>query len=229
MRLPARLACAVLVLASACGGGDDGEQAAGELVSVLNSQVLVDGQRAAGGDRLNRGAVLSTDTTGAATFRLRALPSDCQIQPNSALQLLSPPGPLLDFQKGESVCSTPPGGQGSLEVTASGIRARLRGVATIDVDNKEMRVLDGEAQAESPEGQPSPPVPPGLSLRLDRPLDPPRGYDRSRLDPMERAAAERFGARVTAPTTTTTTRRTTTTTRPGTATTTTFRTTTTRD
>jgi hypothetical protein len=200
---------------------------AGELVSVLSSQVTVDGQRAAGGDSLNAGAVLSTDTTGAATFRLREMPSDCQIQPNSALRLLQPPGPLLEFQRGESVCSTG-AGQGSLEVTAGGTRARLRGVVTMDVDNGEMRVIDGEAQAESPGGQVGPRVPEGQAVQLARPLNPPRPYDRNRLDPMERAAAERFGASLPGPTTTSTTRRTTTTTRPGTTTSTTARPTTTR-
>jgi hypothetical protein len=199
----ARLAVVILCLTAACGdGGGDGARAAGDLVAVLNSQVTVDGRRAAGGDLLNVGSVLTTDGTGVATFRLRGKPSDCQVQPNSALRLLAGPGPIIDFQRGASVCSAGAEGGEALEVSAGGTRVELRGVVTLDPGAGEVRTLKGSAEMKDGTGKTIQRVLEGTLARLGRPSDPARRYDPGRLDPLEKEAAARLGARVADGTTT---------------------------
>lgn len=76
---------------------------AGVLVAVLNPQARIDGVRAAGGDPIPAGAVVSTDGNGAARMRLEGS-TDCEIRPDSAVEVEPTPGLLMRLTRGTTVC-----------------------------------------------------------------------------------------------------------------------------
>src|SRR2546430_3767406 len=102
-----------------CAASHMGAAAApGHLVDVLDSIVKIDERRAAAGDPIRAGSVLSTDDHGVATFAMRQKFSDCQIQSRSAVKVAPAEGVPFSFEKGTIVCSTSPG---SIESVKLGI------------------------------------------------------------------------------------------------------------
>lgn len=90
------------------GSGNRGKAAlVGDIVDVLNQQATLDGRRTAGGDEIRAGALLITDDTGAARFRLRDDPADCEVRPNSAVEVLPTGDLLFRLTKGAAVCDRP--------------------------------------------------------------------------------------------------------------------------
>ena len=96
----------------ACGGGSDGNGSgavAGSVVAVFNRLAMIDGERAAGGDSIRPGGLLSTDRGGAATFSAGKKLDACQIRPESAARLMPQPGVLLHYEHGWNHCRSAAG------------------------------------------------------------------------------------------------------------------------
>lgn len=183
------LALGALAMVAACGGGGD---AVGELVAVFTQQASIDGNAAGSGTALDAGAVLGTDDTGSARFRLRSPTVDCHLLSDSTVQVLPSEGVALELRSGEVVCDQPDGSARSfIEVPGSSIELagatvvveyrqdqtvvqNLRGMVGIDPDNSPPVSLSPlQETSMSPQGSPASP----------RPINP------ARLTPVQREAA----------------------------------------
>ena len=108
----ARLTVVLLaLLLVACPDGDSESRQTsaliGNVVDVLNQQATLDGRRTAGGEEIRSGAVLATDNTGAARFKLRNDPADCELRPSSTIEVLATEDLLFRVTNGTAVCDRP--------------------------------------------------------------------------------------------------------------------------
>jgi hypothetical protein len=178
------------------GGGDGRPVRVGRVGDVLSSLASLDGRRAAGGDSIFAGALLTTDTTGVVTFGLDRKLSDCQLQPGSEVRVVPSPDRLLDFQRGTTVCSTAPGSNENVTLGAGSAQIEARDpIFAVDVQGGRLvvrtlfgfvrvRPSRGEARLVGPRGQ----------LVVSEGRAPPRArlYDPGALEPRERQAFSRM-------------------------------------
>ncbi|HEV2758388.1 MAG TPA: hypothetical protein VGV86_02370, partial [Acidimicrobiales bacterium] len=198
---------AVATLA-ACGGGrggtdGDGREAAGAVISVFNRLASADGERLAGGDAIRPGAVLSTDSAGAATFSVGKKLDDCQIRPDSVAQVLPEPGVLLDYQRGWTLCRTTPGDTDRAELTARNLRITMHdpvwAVGAVD-QAVVTRVFRGFVEVAATTGPGRLLGPDSESTASDgREPAPAQPFDRALLDPLDRQGVDRMEATLPAP------------------------------
>lgn len=158
----------------------------------------VNGRRAAGGDPLPAGALLSTDGSGVATFQLRRKFGDCDILPGSEIEVLAGPRQLMRVVKGTGVCVTRPGDNDFVELDATHAVVELRDpvfAVTVERSRTTVRVAQGFVQVQGrgragrgrllgPDGQAS--VLQGQSPRSAE------VFERSRSAPLERQAMRRM-------------------------------------
>lgn len=149
------VACGTL---AACGDPSAGPKvAAGQVLSVFNRLAMVDGERAAGGDAIPPGAVLSTDVGGAAKFSVGTKLDDCQIRPGSSVRLTPAPGVLLDYAGGDTLCRSAAGDLSPVELTAGRTLISLRDpVWAVGTGGGEvtLRVYRGFVELRAPTGPP---------------------------------------------------------------------------
>jgi hypothetical protein len=86
-----------------------GGQPVGRVIQVINSLTLVGGERAAGGDPLFAGSRMTTDTQGRATFSVRDILEDCQVQSDSDLTVSPSDSTPLELDRGSLICRSKPG------------------------------------------------------------------------------------------------------------------------
>lgn len=146
------LALGTLAMVAACGGGGD---AVGELVAVFTQQASIDGEAAGSGTTLDAGAVLGTDDTGSARFRLRSPSVDCHLLSDSTVQVLPSEDVTLTLRRGEVVCDQPDGSARSvIEIPGSSIELTGATVAIESGQNQAtVQSLGGMVEIDPDEGQ----------------------------------------------------------------------------
>lgn len=187
---------------------------AGRIVEVLTQQVILDGKRAAGGNKIPAGAVLATDVDGAARFRLEKGGRPCTIFPSSQVAVQPTPEFLL------RLLSTSGGfdcGQGGVAATveAGGTRMELGDsevAVQVEKGNTEVRVRSGQVQVTS--GGDTVNVGPrqATSAPIGKRPSPPVNFDPTRTDLPENILRPGTTTTTVPASTTTTARRATTTT-----------------
>ncbi len=198
LRVPIAAAVVAALLAS-CPvdeGEENGPRAVGVLVAVLNPQTLINGERAAGGDRIPAGAVVSTDGNGAARVSLEG-PTDCEIRPDSAVEVEPTPGLLMRITRGTTVCD---GAETTSTATieAAGTKVNLRD-ATLAIELPDDEDEDLTVRSHRGDVEVMPPSGPPLMLQPREEIEVsqngierlPRPFDATSLDPSERSAVER--------------------------------------
>lgn len=202
MREAALLVAAAL--AAACprpdGGREDTTSSSeativGVVVAVLNQQTLIDGVRAAGGDGIPAGAVVSTDPNGAARLSLEGS-TDCEIRPDSAVEVQPLPGLVMRLTRGTTVCDREEG-TSTATLEAGGTRVDL-GDATLALElpagdeGLELRSYRGEVEVWPSPGQKLLLRPrEELAVSTDGVDGEPTRWEPEALDPSERRAVER--------------------------------------
>lgn len=198
MRIPSA-AIVVAALLASCGsdgGEENGPRVVGVLVAVLNPQTLIDGERAAGGDRIPAGAVVSTDGNGAARVSLEG-PTDCEIRPDSALEVEPTPGLLMRITRGTTVCDAAET-TSTATIEAAGTKVNLRD-ATLAIELPDDEEEDLTVRSHRGDAEVMPPSGPPLMLQPREEIEvsqsgierPPKLLDATSLDPSEQAAVER--------------------------------------
>lgn len=215
-RRPAVAVILALVLSSACGGGDGngngtptptgqqttpGEtvapgQRAGRMIQVIESLARIGGSRAAAGDELFGGSVLTTDERGRATFSVLDVLEDCQIQIRSRLVVAPAPRVPLELEQGNLICRSKPGEDEFQIAAGQAIVGFLDPIFQVQVTGarSEVRVDFGFVQVRrSARGSPGVLVGPGGQLAVSRGAMPDRAttYRSEELDRFDRQAIER--------------------------------------
>ncbi len=101
------------------------KDAVGQVSSIVPVGGTVDGARAFQGQDVAAQDVVSTEPNGKVIFALTKLLPFCQVETDSAVQVLPGNGALVDVQRGTALCRTSAGGQlkqfvaGGVVVTAS--------------------------------------------------------------------------------------------------------------
>lgn len=173
----------------------NGPMEVGVLTAVLNPKALIDGERAAGGDPIPAGAVVSTDGNGAARLSLEG-PTECEIRPDSAVEVEPTPGLLMRLTRGTTVCDRSEK-TSTATLEAAGTKVNLRDATLAmelpdDDQDLTLRSHRGDAEVMPSSGPP-------LVLQRREELEvsehgierPPRPFDATSLDASEQSAVER--------------------------------------
>lgn len=192
---------AIVVVALLAGCGEDGGEGngpreVGVLTAVLNPQALIDGARAAGGDPIPAGAVVSTDGNGAARLSLEG-PTECEIRPDSAVELEPTPGLLMRLTRGTTVCDRSET-TSTATLEAAGTKVNL-GDATLamelpddDEEDLTLRSHRGDAEVTPSSGPPLVLQPREEIAVSEHGIERlPKPFDATSLDASEQSAVER--------------------------------------
>lgn len=142
----------LLLLASCNGNGPDNQSSptagatispgtqVGSVEQVLDVLVSIEGDNAASGDPLFSGAVMQTDSRGAADFRVQVL-EDCRIRQDSEVIVAPSPNTPLSVERGKIVCVSKPGETEEFQIDAGDTDVSfLDPIFVVDVGGSSTRV-----------------------------------------------------------------------------------------